>query len=319
MLKPLDTVLYRSSELTVGKFEVELDDPRFRDSGPIEQFPVVFPSTPIWIRHRGGDPFLTDRTRVVLYNRRQRYTRQAGARAGDRCHWFSFSRGIVGEIAASLDPEADRDRPYRFATAPCASETFLAHRLVVHQLSSCPETDGLFVEETLLALLRRILSQAYSFRGVEPRALRSRSNHRELAERVAVLLAGKYRVLLSLAQIAAAVGSSPFHLSRVFRRQTGSSIHGHRHQLRLRAGLEEVLETDKDLTEIALGLGFSSHSHFTGAFGRAFRWTPSELRKRASRRLLGSLAARLSGEILACHEGAPSYQSVTETRTRPRP
>jgi AraC-like DNA-binding protein len=40
---------------------------------------------------------------------------------------------------------------------------------------------------------------------------------------------------LSLAQLASAVGASPFHLARVFRAQTGQSLHEYRMQLRVRA------------------------------------------------------------------------------------
>jgi AraC family transcriptional regulator len=44
----------------------------------------------------------------------------------------------------------------------------------------------------------------------------------------------------------------------------------------LRVALERLSEGDCDLTELALNLGFSSHSHFTDAFKREFGRTPSE-------------------------------------------
>ncbi len=289
VLKSLDTVLYQSSALIVGQFAVTPADPRFRDSGPIEYFPVVFPGVPLWIRHRGGTPFLADPTRVVLYNRRQRYTRRSTSDVGDRCHWFSFSPEILAQVATSFVEEPDKDRPYPFAAAPCDAVTFLTHRLVLRHLKTHGQADALWVEETLLALLRRVLEQAYSLRGGKPLPRRRRADPSQLSGKVKLLLAKRFRDPLSLMEIAVEVGSSPFHLSRVFRRQTGSSIHSHRHQLRLCAGLEEVLQTDDDLAEIGLRLGFSSHSHFTGAFGEAFGVAPSVLRRRASRRVLAEL------------------------------
>jgi AraC family transcriptional regulator len=71
---------------------------------------------------------------------------------------------------------------------------------------------------------------------------------------------------------------SVFHLCRTFRAVTGQTIHAYRTQLRLRAALERV-EYASDLSAVALDLGFSSHSHFTAAFRRAFGVTPSGVRR----------------------------------------
>ncbi|MGH3113830.1 MAG: helix-turn-helix domain-containing protein [Gaiellaceae bacterium] len=81
--------------------------------------------------------------------------------------------------------------------------------------------------------------------------------------------------------------SSPFHLARVFRERTGFSIHGYRNQLRLRSSLDGLFEPDVDLALLARRLGYSSHSHFTDSFRRAFGAPPSAVR-RAGR--LGELA-----------------------------
>jgi AraC family transcriptional regulator len=46
----------------------------------------------------------------------------------------------------------------------------------------------------------------------------------------------------------------------------------------LRAALERLAEPGVDLIDIALDLGFSSHSHFTECFRRNFGKTPSAVR-----------------------------------------
>jgi AraC-like DNA-binding protein len=69
-----------------------------------------------------------------------------------------------------------------------------------------------------------------------------------------------------------------FHLARIFKSRTGFSLHAYRNQLRLRSALERLREPNVDLTGIALDLGFSSHSHFTETFRRAFGKTPSAVR-----------------------------------------
>jgi AraC-like DNA-binding protein len=70
-----------------------------------------------------------------------------------------------------------------------------------------------------------------------------------------------------------------FHLARTFKARTGFSLHGYRNQLRLRAALERLRDPKAALIDIALDLGFSSHSHFTETFRRNFGKTPSAVRE----------------------------------------
>jgi AraC-like DNA-binding protein len=71
---------------------------------------------------------------------------------------------------------------------------------------------------------------------------------------------------------------SPYHLSRIFRRSTGSSLHAYQTSLRLREGLRRLSDGEQDLTALALDLGFSDHSHFTNSFRRHFGSAPSKFR-----------------------------------------
>jgi AraC family transcriptional regulator len=82
----------------------------------------------------------------------------------------------------------------------------------------------------------------------------------------------------SLTEIASAVGASPYHLTRAFKRTTGLSLHAYRMQLRLQAGLERVA-AGEPLDRVAVDCGFAHHSHFTAAFRKHFGTTPALLRK----------------------------------------
>jgi len=55
--------------------------------------------------------------------------------------------------------------------------------------------------------------------------------------------------------------------------------HRYRHRLRLRAALVRIADGETNLSELALDLGFSSHSHLTDAFRLAFGLSPAESRK----------------------------------------
>jgi AraC-like DNA-binding protein len=59
--------------------------------------------------------------------------------------------------------------------------------------------------------------------------------------------------------------------------------------LRLARALVELPHAD-DLSTLALEVGFSSHSHFSAAFRRAFGCTPSQFRQTTRGRQRPSLA-----------------------------
>ena len=86
-----------------------------------------------------------------------------------------------------------------------------------------------------------------------------------------------------MASIAKVLETSAFHACRVFRSRTGYTLHGYLTEQRLRRALTR-LEEGRDLRELAARLGFANHSHFTAHFRRAFGVTPSEFRRRATRR-----------------------------------
>ena len=108
----------------------------------------------------------------------------------------------------------------------------------------------------------------------EPRA--ERAEHRRLVDDTKEALADGAVAGQSLSDIARAVGTSPAHLSRVFRRVTGTTVHRYRSQLRLRAAADRLVGSD--LSQLAAELGFSSHSHLSASFRRTFATTPSQAR-----------------------------------------
>ena len=85
-----------------------------------------------------------------------------------------------------------------------------------------------------------------------------------------------------MSEIARAVGTSPFHLCRVFRAHTGQTMHRYRVSMRLRVALER-LETPANaatLSAVAHELGFASHAHFVKICQRDLGAAPSAVRHR---------------------------------------
>ena len=132
--------------------------------------------------------------------------------------------------------------------------------------------DPLRLDEATLSLLESAADTPRTAPKVRPHA------HRAAVEEVQRLVASAPARPWTLAELAARVYYSPYFLARLFRRLTGYSIAGYRQQLRLRLSLEQVLNPAADLSAIAAGYGFSSHSHYTRAFRQAFGCTPSQAR-----------------------------------------
>jgi AraC family transcriptional regulator len=113
---------------------------------------------------------------------------------------------------------------------------------------------------------------------LRPSALTRRTRALErVKEAIAVAPSNKWNV----ARLAKLANLSPFHLCHVFRQMVGTSIYDYVLQERLAQSLDAVLDSDNDLTTIALDAGFASHSHFTARFRTFFGCTPVALRRTA--------------------------------------
>jgi AraC-like DNA-binding protein len=277
----IDVAVFASPLMRVGRWRCPADHPHFVDSGPASDALFVFPRESVWIRHAGREPFVADANTVTYYNKGECYTRRKLSVRGDQCDWFAVAPEAIAETLVAHDPSAaDRpDRPFRFTHGPSDPDSYLRQRLVFHHVSRERDPDRLFVEEAVLSILGDVTRLAYVHQGGRP-AFRARS-HRDgdLVEAARHTIAQRFTENLSLSEIARAVDSSVFHLARVFKARTGFSLHAYRNQLRLRAALERLVEPHVDLIDIALDLGFSSHSHFTETFRRTFGKTPSVVRE----------------------------------------
>ena len=292
---PLDRVVFESPTVSIAAFRCPASHPSFRDSGAIENHVFVFPRQTVELRYEGQAAFLADPNVVSLYNRGQRYSRHPVSPQGDHCEWFAVDPGVLLDAVRHEDPRVDDqpDRPFRFPYTPCPARTYLAQRALFDRLRLGEPIDPLLVEEAVLGLLAQVLAGLYAFRGPLPHAVaRVSPRQRDAVEHVRRLLAHRLGDPLRLEDIAREVGLSPFHLCRLFRAATGSTLHAYRNQMRLVSALE-LLADGGGITEVALDLGYSSHSHFTEAFRRLFGITPSRLRRPPYRRVVASIERRL--------------------------
>jgi AraC-like DNA-binding protein len=268
-----DRVVFESPIVKVGAFRCAVDHPHFHETGRLDEHCFVFPRNACWIEHEGQRPFVADSTTVPLYNPGRPYRRGAIDPAGDFTDWFSVSPDVLREMVAKFDPgTADgSDQLFARGVVGASSEMFLAQRQVFNHITQHAAPDALFVEESVIEVLSEVVSRTYD----GGRASRVRSV--AVASRVRAHLGRTFRLKENVGELAAAIGVSPFHLCRVFRRETGYSLHRYRTELRLRWSLQPLAD-GVDILTVALAAGFSHHSHFTTAFRRTFGLRPSEFR-----------------------------------------
>ena len=282
-MQPPSTVIFTSPLLQVGRFCCPTTHPHFHDTGPIVSgHLIVFPRTSVYIRHPGVPPIITTPNLVMFYNLHQVYHRDVLSAQGDHCEWFAFAPAVLLSAIQGYEPQVleQPEQPFRFTHALGTPAIYLRQRQVVEHILHTAHPDVLYIEETMLLLLATLLAQVYCTRNPQPRRPLPATHQQQLAivHAIQAELAVHFQEKLRLQALAAKVYLSPYELCRVFHTHTGCTIHQYLNQLRLCTALEMVLTPAIALTEVALTLGYNSHSHFTSAFRQAFGITPTFLR-----------------------------------------
>jgi len=295
---PLETLCIHPlhGSLSVSVYDVRCR-PHDKARGP-EEHPlthqIVFPRRGVFEFESRGEKAIADPNRVLFFNRGQAYHVAHPAGAGDDCTVFAFDERLLQGALELVDPRwldsascgasaSHTDalaRPFRFVHGLNDEGTFLAHERL-RRAAHSPHREALALDEAAVELLSAVMHGAYRSRGRAAKVVRTSTAaaHSELAQRASLYLASAFCENAALADVGRAVHASPFHLARLFRREFGLTIHQYRHRLRLRAALARVAEGETNLSDLALALGFSSHSHLTDAFRLAFGMSPAECRK----------------------------------------
>ena len=233
--------------------------------GPEEHAPtdlLVFPLRGVFVKHHGTrERIVADSCHALFFAAHEPYRVSHPVDGGDECLVLEPSR----ETLSDIEPQTARQ-------IPLAAPLIAQRRLLSYRLQRCMAS-ALEAEETALDLLAETFRSQVSDSG--PRNRRTE----DMVEATTITLAARPAEPWTLTALAQRVHSSPFHLARSFRRIAGMPLHRYHLRARMAAALDEVLDSSRDLTTIGIALGFSSHSHFTASFRRAFGVTPSAMRK----------------------------------------
>ena len=285
--------LFNSPRCGITLWQCAIGKPELSDERSQAWHVVSFVHSGGFVLHSQGRAAVIDATSVLLSNPGEPYRSEHPFGCRDHGSSIVVRRDALLDLLARHDPAA-RERPGALFPRPHVQGLFRAYllqRLLVRRLQGPAPQEPLAIEEAVLKVLDEVAKGCRPADG-RPAVHREPSRARRgYAEDVKALLQTRFRERLQLDDIARSLYVSAFHLSRIFREEVGVPIHRYLNRLRLREALEPVTEGAADLSELALGLGFSSHSHFTASFRKEFGISPRGMKRLATVRVSEMVAS----------------------------
>lgn len=253
--------------------------------GPEEPNPthgIVLVRKGVFRRKRQGEILVADANHVLFFNAGEPYRYSHPLPGGDDCTILAMDGHRALEVVGRHAPrDAERpEAPFRLGHGLASPRAARLH----YELLALLRTGAteLALEDVLAELADEAVGAAYRTQGARsprpPAPASTRRRRRDLVEAAKVAVNERLESLPSLGELARALGCSPFHLSRTFHRIAGSSLRAYVGRLRARQAADRLASGARDLTALALELGYADHSHFTNAFRKEWGVPPSRFR-----------------------------------------
>jgi AraC family transcriptional regulator len=244
---------------------------------------IVFVRRGLFVRSQDGVSVMADTSRILFFNPQQPYRISHPIEGGDDCTILTISRPLALEIVARHTPHVVEQSswvPFLQGEGRAALDLWRMH----YELLARSCADELGFEDLLLRIIEKTVAEAHGGASGDQRMVsrsvrhRTARRHGELAHAAVMILNRNLARPPSLVALSDALGCSPYHLSRVFREVNGFSLRGYLATARARAAADAIVRGVRNLTDLALRLGYADHSHFTNAFNREWKTSPSEFR-----------------------------------------
>jgi AraC-like DNA-binding protein len=202
--------------------------------------------------------------------------------AADGVGWtyrmFYLDAGLMVSAASQM---TGRRASLPFIRAGVLFDARLARRIhCLHGRMNDPRTPALEKETGLLAVVTRVIRQ-YG----EPRSAAMESGREPVAvETARAYIHAHYDRDISVRDLAALTGLSPYHFIRVFSGQVGLTPHAYLVQVRVQQA-RQLLATGETPSQAALSAGFFDQSHLSRHFKRILGVTPGRYRNCVQDRL----------------------------------
>nr|MDQ3369522.1 helix-turn-helix transcriptional regulator [Myxococcota bacterium] len=195
---------------------------------------------------------------------------------GDRCTVFHFDEAAFDELAGGRARRSGR-RYFARSVLPPVPRVDAIRQLVEQRLAE--HAPALAVEELAFALAASVLEDPGAAPRRPPSPQPDSRRARDQVYDALALLQQASTEELHLDDLAGAVGLSPYHFLRLFKRELGVTPYRFLVQARVRHAVELLRTTDRPVTDIAFDVGFGDLSNFINAFRREIGVSPGHFRK----------------------------------------
>ncbi|MDR3631103.1 MAG: AraC family transcriptional regulator [Desulfocapsaceae bacterium] len=208
---------------------------------------------------------------INLVNPGEPHDGHAATEGGWTYRMFYFDTGLLQRAADEIGGKA-ADLP--FFQDGVINDSDLAAEIHSFHTSSFDETVGrLEMESRLLHMLVRFIRRHADASYPILRAGRERPS----VSAVKRMIDDLFHQDISLADLAAESGLSPYHLIRVFKAETGLTPHRYLTQVRVRRA-EQLIRRGEDLADTAYKVGFADQSHLNRHYKAIIGVTPGAYR-----------------------------------------
>lgn len=263
------TILFNNDLLQIRHV---LCDPEDRGCSRVEDSPanvMVMPVRGSFLQHfSDGTYIVAEPSHALFFAEGRPYWISHSIAQNDECLAFEFSEEIWREV---LRQSNGLQKHSLLSNEAIVLRGLLWRKLVLGM------TSDLEVFEISLSLLESALKEVNDSKSNK----RPTREHRrvEQIEAVKIALLKEPDKKWTLNELAKEVSISPYHLTRIFGKYVGSPLHQYHLRVKIAETINDLLNTKKDITEIAFDHGFSSHSHFTSTFRRMIGTSPANFRK----------------------------------------
>lgn len=274
-------LLYESAGVSVVDFRcrahVEADGPE----EPNPTHSIVLVRRGVFRRTWRGEACLADPNHVLFFNAAESSSFAHPLPGGDDCTILTVDTQRALELVARQSPGdvQDPETPFRVGHAPSSRHVARLHYELLARIRR--RDAALILDDTLSELADESVRVAHGTRTEpesRPVSAATRRRHHDLTEAMKLAINQRLESPPRLSDLGRALGSSPFHLSRIFRETAGVRLRRYIQQLRARVAADRLTRGARNLTELALDLGYADHSHLTNAFRREWGVPPSRFK-----------------------------------------
>jgi AraC family transcriptional regulator len=242
---------------------------------------LVLPSRGVFgVHHARHTESFADPTAALFFARGRPHRISHPAPGGDECIVLEFDDATL-HTALARGAGADTLLAPKLRFSVPLSPALVTVRMLLRTALLHGGVDGMAVEEAACGLLAGAIAGATAEPSRRVHRTRTTARHHAQCDAVRATILRDPAARHTLASLGRGVHCTPYELARVFRRCTGTTVHGFITTTRLLLGVERLVGGDDDVSRIALAAGFSSHSHFTATLRRATGLTPAALRRSA--------------------------------------